>query len=474
MNWKFKSIKGSLFITLIGLMFIFMVNPINAEDLGVEYSTHVENIGWQDYVSNGALSGTTGKGLRLEAIKIRLVNPTGDLGVAYRTHIQDIGWADYVTNDAESGTSGQSKRLEAISIRLEGAEAPNYNIFYKVHAENYGWLGWAKNGEDAGTSKMGLRLEGIEIIVQPVTELAPDSYGQPSYVEGVDKPTPEEQKSSSPLFFRSFVLNGGWNPWADNGLETGSPAGYYLEAIQVGLGNNFYNDGNIQYRIHNQTGWSGWAKNEEIVGGGTGPIQAMRMRLTGKLQSLYDIYYRLYCPQTGWTNWAKNGQACGSEGFNRGITAIGATLLPKGMIPGSVGNAFAQGPWYWPLDNYHSLSTYFGPNAGSHHDGIDIPAPGGTPVHNCKSGIVRMAQYDDGWDHGVLYGAFGNCIVVETDSGEMIYYGHLSAFNTTVGARVNKGDIIGFVGTTGNSLGNHLHLEVYDSGDELVDPLRFF
>ncbi|MEI8198422.1 MAG: cadherin-like beta sandwich domain-containing protein [Eubacteriales bacterium] len=137
----------------------------------VSYQTHVQDIGWQGYVSNGATSGTVAQSRRLEAIHIKLENLAG--GIEYRTHVQDKGWMDWVANDAMSGTSGQSKRLEAIQIRLTGAAADLYDIYYRVHAQNCGWLGWAKNGEPAGTAGYSYRLEAIEIVLIPKGTAAP-------------------------------------------------------------------------------------------------------------------------------------------------------------------------------------------------------------------------------------------------------------------------------------------------------------
>ena len=95
--------------------------PIDPSVQKVVYKTHVQDVGWQDYVTGGAVSGTSGESKRLEAIQIKLTNIAG--GIEYSTHVQDVGWMDYVANDALSGTSGQSKRLEAIRIRLTGAAA---------------------------------------------------------------------------------------------------------------------------------------------------------------------------------------------------------------------------------------------------------------------------------------------------------------------------------------------------------------
>ncbi|VFA78265.1 S1 family extracellular protease [Enterococcus faecalis] len=93
----------------------------------IEYSTHIQNIGWQAYKANGALSGTTGKNLQLEAIKIKLA---GDVSryydVYYRVHIQDKGWLNWAANDASAGSQAASKHLEAIQIKIvrKGETAP--------------------------------------------------------------------------------------------------------------------------------------------------------------------------------------------------------------------------------------------------------------------------------------------------------------------------------------------------------------
>ena len=145
------------------------------KDPTISYTTHVQKIGWQKYVTNGAISGTLGKSLRLEGIKIKVNNVgiTGD--VEYCTQIQGIGWQSFVKNDEMSGTSGQSKRLEAIKIRLTGELAQKYDIYYRVHSQQFGWLGWAKNGESAGTQGYSYRLEGIQIKLVKKGGAAPGS-----------------------------------------------------------------------------------------------------------------------------------------------------------------------------------------------------------------------------------------------------------------------------------------------------------
>ena len=146
---------------------------------GVEYKTHVQTYGWQDYVKNGEMSGTSGEAKRLEGIKIRLRNAPYEGNIEYRTHIQSFGWEEeFKKNDEMSGTSGLAKRLEAIEIKLTGEMAENFDIYYRVHAQTFGWLNWAKNGERAGTAALAKRLEGIEIVLVNKGEQPPARTNQ--------------------------------------------------------------------------------------------------------------------------------------------------------------------------------------------------------------------------------------------------------------------------------------------------------
>lgn len=137
------------------------------------YHTHVQDQGWQNWQSNGGVSGTSGQSLRLEGIQIKMDTSGYDLGVDYCTHVQNQGWQDCEANGITSGTTGESLRLEAIKIALTGADADQFDIYYRVHAENVGWMDWAKNGDRAGTAGFGYRLEAIEIQVLPKGQESP-------------------------------------------------------------------------------------------------------------------------------------------------------------------------------------------------------------------------------------------------------------------------------------------------------------
>lgn len=143
------------------------------------YRTHVQNIGWQNWRSAGATSGTSAQSLRLEAIELTVANQGYALGVNYQTHVQNLGWQNPCVDGQTSGTSGQSLRLEAIRINLTGNDANLFDIYYRVHAQNLGWLDWAQNGNSAGSAGLSYRLEAIEIVIVAKGGPAPGATTRP-------------------------------------------------------------------------------------------------------------------------------------------------------------------------------------------------------------------------------------------------------------------------------------------------------
>lgn len=143
----------------------------------INYATHVQTYGNQQFVSDGSFSGTYGEAKRLEAIRIQVNNEALgiDGGVTYHTHVQKLGWQPWVSDGVVSGTTGQAKRLEAIEIKLTGELAEKYDVYYRVHAQTFGWLNWAKNGQTAGTVGYAKRLEGIQIVLVPKGGKAPSA-----------------------------------------------------------------------------------------------------------------------------------------------------------------------------------------------------------------------------------------------------------------------------------------------------------
>ncbi len=96
------------------------------------------------------------------------------------------------------------------------------------------------------------------------------------------------------------------------------------------------------------------------------------------------------------------------------------------------------------------------------HEGLDISADRGQPVYATGAGHVITASYQ---------GSYGNLVVLDHGFGLETRYGHLQGFKVKVGDAVNRGDVVGLVGSTGRSTGYHLHYEVRANG-RLLNPLQ--
>lgn len=132
------------------------------------------------------------------------------------------------------------------------------------------------------------------------------------------------------------------------------------------------------------------------------------------------------------------------------------------------------GIFQWPLPESFTITSRFGyredPFTGeiSYHGGTDIGAPGGTPILAAADGTVTIANAIDSWG-----GGYGYHIKLNHNDTFDTLYAHCSSICVTVGQEVKQGEVIGYVGTTGNSTGNHLHFEVWQNG-ERTNALGFF
>jgi len=117
-----------------------------------------------------------------------------------------------------------------------------------------------------------------------------------------------------------------------------------------------------------------------------------------------------------------------------------------------------------PVNNY-SISSPFGPRGSEFHRGLDLAASQGEPIHASKAGTVIKAEYHYSW---------GNYVVIQHDDGMTTLYAHQQQYAVKAGDHVEQGQIIGYVGSTGNSTGAHLHLEICKdsslSQSMLIDP----
>ncbi len=135
------------------------------------------------------------------------------------------------------------------------------------------------------------------------------------------------------------------------------------------------------------------------------------------------------------------------------IKRVGIAEPPKG---------YGTGSFRAPCTG--TISSYFGTRRSGYHKGIDIANSYGTPIRAADNGRVIVA----GWDNT----GFGRLVKLDHQNGYISYYGHNSRIVVKVGQAVNKGDIIAYMGSTGNSTGNHCHFELYYNG-RLLNPYKY-
>ncbi len=136
------------------------------------------------------------------------------------------------------------------------------------------------------------------------------------------------------------------------------------------------------------------------------------------------------------------------EALNRGVEGI-PQVLPASMQFISSGFGFRSNP--------------FGGGGAEFHAGLDFKGPHGAPIYSAARGRVSFVGRRSG---------YGNCVEVDHGNGVVTRYAHMSAFRTRVGKKVNAGEVIGAIGSTGRSTGPHLHFEVRIN-DRAVNPRPF-
>ena len=140
-------------------------------------------------------------------------------------------------------------------------------------------------------------------------------------------------------------------------------------------------------------------------------------------------------------------------------------LIAAGQISFDPGSG-----WQWPVPGYYTITSVFGPRIHpitgrpGNHTGTDIAAPGGTKILSARGGVVTISTYNS---------SYGNYVVVQHDNGISTLYAHMNSRAVSEGDVVSQGQVLGYVGTTGSSTGNHLHLEFRVNGTR-TDALDYY
>ena len=155
-------------LVLVLTLLLGVAPRAGAEPIFVAYRGHVQNVGWQPFVSEPDTAGTTGQALRMEAIQLR-----GGVG-RVSAHVQDRGWLAEVGGGQTAGTTGRSLRMEAIRVTSDVA---GWAIECRAHVQNVGWMAWVGDGEVCGTTGRGLRMEAVQL---RLVSVAPPVPGTPA------------------------------------------------------------------------------------------------------------------------------------------------------------------------------------------------------------------------------------------------------------------------------------------------------
>ena len=171
----------------------------------ISYKAHCGGLDWLGEVSNGAIAGTVGVSVPLEAFRITGLD-VPNLGIHAFAHVQDIGWSSGNILNEDVGTTGKAKHIEAVKIGLIGPEANNYDIWYRLHVRNLGWMEWSCNGAVNGTEGGNLQAEAIQIELHAKSEkFNPRVDYQAEYVNLTPQNPPQPQAPNIVDIARSYL-----------------------------------------------------------------------------------------------------------------------------------------------------------------------------------------------------------------------------------------------------------------------------
>lgn len=309
--------------------------PASVSEANQHVSTlvHVSDIGWQSSAAlDGTVAGTVGKSKSIEALNISLVHQVKTGSVQVRAHVSQLGWQGWTSGTA--GTTGRGLPVEAVQVRLTGEMAESYDVYYRVHAANIGWMGWARNGQEAGTQGYAYGVEAVQVLLVPKGGQPPSSSGSA---------TPEAfRRRPVDVSVRAHVSQLGWRGAVRGGATAGTTGrALAVEALQVGLTDQQL-AGSVQVRAHvSNVGWQDWTSGTAGTTGRGLPIEAVQVRLTGEKADSYDVYYRVHAANIGWMGWARDGDPAGTVGMSYAVEAVQVKLVAKGSAaPGSTSGAY--------------------------------------------------------------------------------------------------------------------------------------
>lgn len=226
-----------------------------------------------------------------------------------------------------------------------------------------------------------------------------------------------------------------------------------VEDVNIPHGTSYVDDNTkyTDYKEVTQAGVDGLSRVTEDVIYKNGQIQTVYINKTEVLKSTVDEII---------TKGTKKYSSKSSS-------SSGSTYTGSGSYDPYAGGTQDFG---WPTLTPYIITSYFEYRWGSHHDGIDISGTGrGSPIYSSTDGTVMEVETgcsNTGWYGSKCGGTYGNHVLIRTSDGKYdIMYGHLlTSVRVSVGQSISSGQIIGYMGSSGSSTGNHLHWEIRYAG----------
>ena len=207
-------------------------------------------------------------------------------------------------------------------------------------------IGNTQDEKEEETPVTGENFEG-EVPVEeydPEAEVPAEEGTPTDEVDPAEDEDIAETETIPDISYRVHIQTYGWQEPQKAGEVVGTTGqAKRLEAIELKIENSEY-EGGIEYRTHVQTyGWQDWVADGSISGtsGQAKRLEAIQIRLTGELESQYDVYYRVHAQSYGWLGWAKNGEKAGTSAYGKRLEAIEIRLTRKGQdVPGESAKSY--------------------------------------------------------------------------------------------------------------------------------------
>jgi RHS repeat-associated protein len=267
----------------------------NGSSVGVNYSSYVSST-WQNTVTDGNVTGTTGQELPMQGLKLSLSNAPKGMKIKYQVNVSGKGWMDYVSDGAQAGVLGSN--IEAVRIALEGAEG--YHVQYQAHVADKGWMDPVVDGDMAGTTGQSLRIEALRISIV-----------------------------SDGIKYSGYTQSAWQNSVGDGAVAGTTGKAAALQGLKLSL-SNVPAGMKIKYQVHvSGKGWMDYVYGGAQAGVLGSNIEAVRIALEGAPEG-YHVQYQAHVGDKGWMDPVLDGDMAGTTGQALRLEALKITIIKPG------------------------------------------------------------------------------------------------------------------------------------------------